>query len=492
MDAGATEAAAATSAASYRSFADATRAVLDVAAAQLPDATIYLSHIDRTQDIHRIVDARNGGEFGLRSNLALPLDESFESRLAGDRAPARCADVGAHPVYGQAPAQRRLGARSFLGALVELGDGSRVGCLSALSRRPRRFTAEHEQLFAMLARVLGYELERESSERDARRLSESLRAQARGLAAVARAARAMTAVDADAREAVCEAAAAVAGAPVAFLLEPHGRELVSTAMHGVQIAPVTIQAREQPSGARSAFTSLERYFVADAGGHPALAQPLVDATSARSALFEPIVCDGQVAGVLILIWRERTSAPSESVGAVLSLVTAQASAAIEHAAMRTRLEDLALTDPLTGLGTRRVWEEEVPREIARARRAETPVCVAVVDVDHLAAFNMLRGEKEGDRLLKEAASAWSGALRDVDRLVRLDGGRYGVLLPGCVLGEACEVVDRLRALTPRSQTASAGVARWNGAEPAELLVARCQAALDAAKTAGRDITMAAD
>ena len=83
---------------------------------------------------------------------------------------------------------------------------------------------------------------------------------------------------------------------------------------------------------------------------------------------------------------------------------------------------------------------------------------------------MLRGEREGDRLLKETGASWAGALRDVDLLARMDGGRFAALLPGCMLGEACEVVDRVRGLTPRGETASAGVAQWNGEEPTELLL----------------------
>ncbi|HZH23523.1 MAG TPA: hypothetical protein VEY49_01350, partial [Solirubrobacteraceae bacterium] len=59
-------------------------------------------------------------------------------------------------------------------------------------------------------------------------------------------------------------------------------------------------------------------------------------------------------------------------------------------------------------------------------------------------------------------------------------------------GEAIEVLDRMRAATPREQTASAGVARWDGEEPSELLQARCDDALTAAKQAGRDVTIAAD
>ena len=66
------------------------------------------------------------------------------------------------------------------------------------------------------------------------------------------------------------------------------------------------------------------------------------------------------------------------------------------------------------------------------------------------------------------------------------------MLPGCGLGEAVEVLDRVRGATPRGQTASAGVARWDGEEPAELLLVRAQDALAAAKSSGRNVTIAAD
>ena len=141
---------------------------------------------------------------------------------------------------------------------------------------------------------------------------------------------------------------------------------------------------------------------------------------------------------------------------------------------------------------RRVFEEELPRELARARRGEHAVAVAILDLDHLGAFNMLHGEREGDRLIKEAAALWRNELREVDTLARLDGGTFAAILPNCGLGEAIEVLDRVRAATPRDQHASAGVARWDGEEPSELLQARCDDALAAAKQAGRNVTIAAD
>jgi diguanylate cyclase (GGDEF)-like protein len=282
----------------------------------------------------------------------------------------------------------------------------------------------------------------------------------------------------------------MAGAPVAFLLEPSGREFVSTAMSGVEMTPVTIQPRPETTG--RAFTARESYFVADARSHPALAQPLVDATSARSALFEPVLRDGQVSGVLIVIWQLPIESVPEGASGMLRLLAAQAAVAIEYAGLRARMETLTLTDELTGVATRRVLEDELPRELARARRNDYPVSLAMLDLDHLGAFNMLRGEREGDRLIKEAASLWRNELREVDVMARLEGGTFAVVLPNCGLGEAIEVMDRVRAATPRDQTCSAGVARWDTEEPGELLQARCDEALATAKQAGRNLTIAAE
>jgi diguanylate cyclase (GGDEF)-like protein len=256
------------------------------------------------------------------------------------------------------------------------------------------------------------------------------------------------------------------------------------------MAPVTIQPRPETTG--RAFTARESYFVADARSHPALAQPLVDATSARSALFEPVLRDGQVCGVLIVIWQLPVEFVQDGTSGMLRLLAAQAAVAIEHAGLRARMETLTLTDELTGVATRRVFEDELPRELARARRGEHPLSVAMLDIDHLGAFNMLRGEREGDRLIKEAAALWRNELREVDMMARLDGDSFAVILPNCGLGEAIDVMDRVRAATPREQTASAGVARWDGEEPSELLQARCQDALTGAKQAGRNVTIPAD
>src|SRR3954469_8359991 len=338
MDVSAIQAAAAATTATYRSFADATRSVLDLLERHNPGCAVYMAHLDSGQLIHRIVDVRGGGDFSLRSNQALPLGDAFCSHMADGRGPRLCGEIGRDEVYARLGMQQRVSARSYVGVPLERSDGTRVGSLAALSRSRNAYTAADEQLFVMLARVLASELERESNARDLRRFNEMLRDQAKGMGAIGRVAAALAGGE-DAREAICEAACEVMDAPVAFLLEPSGREFASTAMTGVEVQPVTIQPRGDGSGGK-AFTAKEPYFVADARNHPALAAPLVEATSARSAVFQPVLRDGQVAGVLIVIWRRPVEKLPDGQGGVLGLVAAQAAIAIEHAGLRARVEAL--------------------------------------------------------------------------------------------------------------------------------------------------------
>src|ERR687897_1495511 len=151
VDTSAIQAAAAATTATYRSFADATRSVLDLLEQHLPDAVLFLAHLDRAQFIHRIVDARNGGGIGLRSNLAIPLGDAYCSHMAEDRAPRLCNELARHPVYRGLPMQERVGARAYLGVPLELSDGTRVGSLAALRHSRTPFSEADEQLFLMLA-----------------------------------------------------------------------------------------------------------------------------------------------------------------------------------------------------------------------------------------------------------------------------------------------------------------------------------------------------
>ena len=158
----------------------------------------------------------------------------------------------------------------------------------------------------------------------------------------------------------------------------------------------------------------------------------------------------------------------------------------EREALLERLDRLAHTDGLTGLANRRAWSDLLRRSLGSASRTGEPVHVAMLDLDGFKTINDTHGHLAGDRLLRELAAAWQPELRAGDALARIGGDEFAVLLPGCTDAEAEAIAERLRAVAPPGHTVSAGIASWDGAEHADDLLERADAALYAAKSGGRD------
>jgi diguanylate cyclase (GGDEF)-like protein len=155
-----------------------------------------------------------------------------------------------------------------------------------------------------------------------------------------------------------------------------------------------------------------------------------------------------------------------------------------------RLRKQAGTDVLTGLANRRSWEETLERELSRAWRQHVPVAVAVIDLDDFKALNDRDGHLAGDRLLKDVSASWGDTIRDEDVLARPGGDEFGLVLPNCGQSQALQILDRLRKKTP-TLTFSAGLASWDGSEPATALMERADIALYRAKNRGGNDTVVA-
>lgn len=162
----------------------------------------------------------------------------------------------------------------------------------------------------------------------------------------------------------------------------------------------------------------------------------------------------------------------------------------ELRAAQEKLRHQAETDGLTGLPNRRHFLEEAQAALAAARERGGGVSLVMLDLDHFKAVNDTHGHQAGDAVLRAVAGCLREALRGPDRVGRLGGEEFGVLLPDCDLDAASRVASRLRravaGLGPagRGVTASLGVAAGN--EDVDNLLARADACLYAAKAAGRD------
>jgi diguanylate cyclase (GGDEF)-like protein len=290
-----------------------------------------------------------------------------------------------------------------------------------------------------------------------------------------------------AREVICSAACTITGARFAKLMEPNPEgDLVMTANYGLQGAPpLKVSLSDESSGAGTAFRSKKPLFVSDARGRAEISQQVVQTTGAVSMHFEPVLRNEETVAVLAVGWSTEIDGTGR-IAASMRMLAAETAMALERSALLERLKESARTDDLTGLLNRRAWEEELPREMARARRQSDPLCVAMLDLDFFKNYNDERGHQAGDRLLKQSASAWQTELRASDTLARYGGEEFTVALPGCNLANAKDIVERLREAMPADQTVSAGVACWNGRESAEELVGRADAALYEAKRTGRN------
>ena len=157
------------------------------------------------------------------------------------------------------------------------------------------------------------------------------------------------------------------------------------------------------------------------------------------------------------------------------------------------LERLALTDSLTGLSNRRAGEAALDREVARSKRAGTPLSLAMLDLDHFKQVNDKHGHSSGDRVLRDVANILTSAFRASDLAVRWGGDEFLVLLPDVAVGGAAVFAERARTqvatvLLPdgRGITMSAGVVQIRSGEEPQAAIARADGRLYEAKRAGRN------
>jgi diguanylate cyclase (GGDEF)-like protein/PAS domain S-box-containing protein len=181
--------------------------------------------------------------------------------------------------------------------------------------------------------------------------------------------------------------------------------------------------------------------------------------------------------------------PLRMLGAVQDITERKRSEG-EREALIEKLDSLARTDELTGLLNRRAWDEELSRELARATRDVSPLCVALLDLDGFKAYNDAHGHQGGDELLRSLTRSWRDQLRRTDVLARYGGEEFAAAFPAGPLEAALPVVERLRTDLPAGQTCSAGLVAWDHHESALDLVGRAEIALYQAKRRGRDRTVA--
>jgi diguanylate cyclase (GGDEF)-like protein len=111
-----------------------------------------------------------------------------------------------------------------------------------------------------------------------------------------------------------------------------------------------------------------------------------------------------------------------------------------------QLENLALTDALTGLGNRRAFDDRLALEVARARREQTALTLMMIDVDHFKHYNDRHGHPAGDVCLQKVAGALRQTCRrPADLAVRYGGEEFALILPNTPCSGAMALARTLQA-----------------------------------------------
>jgi len=164
--------------------------------------------------------------------------------------------------------------------------------------------------------------------------------------------------------------------------------------------------------------------------------------------------------------------------------------------------DAAMSDALTGASNRRAFDYQIQREVAIANRYQSPLSLAIFDIDFFKKVNDQFGHAVGDLVLKSMVDTVKNNCRDTDSLFRLGGEEFALILTKTDPQGAFAIADRIRSAVAGTAicldqrqiavTISIGISTHIAGESKFSFTERADRAMYAAKTSGRNKTLLAD
>jgi len=156
----------------------------------------------------------------------------------------------------------------------------------------------------------------------------------------------------------------------------------------------------------------------------------------------------------------------------------------------------AMYDALTGIPNRLFYDKRVKEDIGRWKRFDTPLSIAIWDVDKFKSVNDTYGHKAGDKVLKAIAQILNKRIRETDFLARYGGEEFAMLLPGTVEEETLRLANELRQAVESAAfhynkeavdiTISCGISGFREGDALDAVFERADKALYQAKESGRN------
>jgi diguanylate cyclase len=159
----------------------------------------------------------------------------------------------------------------------------------------------------------------------------------------------------------------------------------------------------------------------------------------------------------------------------------------------------SLTDPLTGLGNRKHFDQSIEAAVQAALAIGEPLSLMMFDIDHFKSFNDNYGHLTGDQVLRLVGMSLKQTIKGQDITARYGGEEFAVVLPNTALRQALTVADHIRRAVMAKElkkkssgeilgrvTISVGVSMLKPGDDTDALIERADACLYAAKRNGRN------
>lgn len=217
----------------------------------------------------------------------------------------------------------------------------------------------------------------------------------------------------------------------------------------------------------------------------------------RSIVCVPVKIKDQVIGVIEIINSYEELNFDENDIQLITIIADFAAIALENARNYERINELVITDDLTGLYNSRQFGQLIENEVKRSERYEEPFSLVFLDLDHFKSINDTHGHLVGSRMLKEFGMLVGKQIRCSDMAARYGGDEFAIILPHTGKEQAAKTADHLLAVmkqtsfvsddnTPIALTASFGVATFpDDANNRAGLIKAADCAMYEAKAGGR-------
>jgi len=409
-----------------------TRPLLDLGQQVTGMESVYLTAIDETEGVQKIIYSRNSGALQMQEGLEVPWQDTLcrralnEGRFFTDDVPA---------CWGDSSAARALGIRSYLTLPVFVGDNELFGTLCAASSSTVELPDNAESILSLCVELIAKQVERELSMRESARQATEAQQRLERMALIADISRyclhapsveesVLTVAERLSRTGFWEKVV-----PMRLRLGRRG-PLGERDPEAARLASLLIKASP---GALDGMVYQDQDHVIfppeDLDWIKAYRRRLNLGDHGDAALLVVSTEEAVEAGLLILSSRDMSSDPDErqllnTIANSLSLLASRLLVHERLEAANAELQYSALHDALTGLPNRRSLIDELERMLARAERSKDAVHVALIDLDDFKAINDQHGHDVGDAFLRQYGERLRQVARQGDLIARYGGDEF--------------------------------------------------------------------